>query len=65
MGNLWRIARNHGGDFTLWATADGHHAVGTLVDALRCCGPAPPRGFVPEPSITTLNRLRPDRNCAK
>jgi len=63
--DLWRIAQEHGGDFTAWPGGKGH-AKGTMVEALRLLEPLLPGGFVPNVlSVTTLNRLRPDRNRAK
>jgi hypothetical protein len=63
--DLWRIAQAHGGDFTLWADDRGG-AKGTMVDALHLLKPVLPPGLVPHViPRTTLNRLRPDHNCAK
>src|SRR5262249_35946418 len=63
--DLWRIARAHGGDFTLWADERGG-AKGTMVEALRQLKPILPPGLVPHVlPRTTLNRLRPDHRLRK
>jgi hypothetical protein len=59
--DLWRVARDHGGDFSLWPDDGYGSARGTLVDTLRLLEPVLPPGFVPEVlPRTTLNKLRPD-----
>jgi hypothetical protein len=60
--DLWRIARLHGGDFTVSHDPDNDRARGTIVKALDLLRPVLPPGIVPEVlSHTTLKRLRADR----
>jgi hypothetical protein len=64
--DLWRIAQDHRGDFSLWPDDGYGPARGTLVDALRLLEPVLPPDFVPEViPRTTLESLRPDRNFGK
>jgi hypothetical protein len=63
--DLWRIAREHDGDFTLSVNDDGQ-ARGTIVKALRLLEPVLPPGLVPRViPTTTFKRLRPDHNFKK
>jgi hypothetical protein len=60
--DLWRIARLHGGDFTVSHDPDNDRARGTIVKALDLLRPVLPPGMVPKAlSHTTLKRLKPDR----
>jgi hypothetical protein len=63
--DLWRIAREHGGDFTISVDDDGQ-ARGTIIKAVRLLEPVLPPGLVPRViPTTTFKRLRPDHNFKK
>lgn len=64
--DLWRIAQDHGGNFTVWEdphAAQTDDAKGSMVKALRLLEPVLPPGFVSNSglrlSAKMLNRLRP------
>jgi hypothetical protein len=63
--DLWRIAREHGGDFTISVDEAGR-ARGTIIQALRLLAPMLPPGLVPRViPATTFKRLRQDHNFRK
>jgi hypothetical protein len=61
--DLWRIARHHGGDFTVYANPYAgkrkNRASGSMVEALQLLRPLLPPNFLPhEFSASTLKKLR-------